>query len=382
MSVWEELVGQEHAVAQLRRAAAEEVPPHAWLFTGPPGSGRSTAARALAAALLCEKPDPAERGCGTCRSCRTAMAGSHADVTDFATENLTIKIEEARDLVVTAQDRPAVGRWRVIIIEDADRMPERTSNVLLKAIEEPPPHTIWLLCAPSPVDVLVTIRSRCRPVTLKVPGTEEVAGLLARRDGVDPETARHAARLAQGHVGIARRLALYPEARTRREDVVRMPLGLSGISSAVAVAERLIATAEAEAAADAEQRNEQEKKELLISLGAPESGRVPPNIRAAVRRLEDDQKRRSRRIQVDTLDRFLIDLSTFYRDVLTLQLKTGSELVNQHLQRELADYAVNSSAERTLEQMDIINLTRRRISTNVSPRLAFEAMAASLTQRH
>ncbi|WP_030013491.1 DNA polymerase III subunit delta' [Curtobacterium sp. S6] len=381
MSVWDQLVGQSRAVEQLRRAASESVP-HAWLFTGPPGSGRSVAARALAAALLCERADPSERGCGECKSCRTAMSGAHADVTNFATENVSIKIGEARDLVVKAQDRPAVGRWRVMIVEDADRMPERTSNVLLKAIEEPPPHTIWLLCAPSPIDVLVTIRSRCRAVTLKVPAVDEVAELLQRRDGVSAEVAHQAARLAQGHIGIARRLALYPEAKQRREDVVRLPLGLDGISSAVAAAERLISTAEAEAAADAEERNDREKAELLMTLGAPESGRVPPTIKAAVRRLEEDQKRRARRVQVDTLDRFLIDLSTFFRDVLTLQLKTGSTLINHHLERDLADYALNSSAERTLEQIDTINLTRRRISTNVSSRLAFEAMAASLVLRH
>ncbi|MCP3426279.1 DNA polymerase III subunit delta' [Rothia sp. AR01] len=382
MSVWDELVGQEAVVEQLRRAAAQDVPSHAWLFTGPPGSGRSTAARALAAALLCEREDPRERGCGECKSCRTAMAGTHADLTHFATENLSIKIEEARELVVKAQDRPAVGRWRVVIVEDADRMPERTSNVLLKAIEEPPPHTIWLLCAPSPIDVLVTIRSRCRPVGLKVPATEEVARLLTRRDGIEEETALHAARLAQGHVGVARRLAVYPEARSRREDVVRLPLGLAGISSAVAAADRLIATAEAESDADAEERNEREKADLLVTLGAPEGAKLPPHLRAAVRRLEEDQKRRARRIQVDTLDRFLIDLSTFYRDVLTLQLRTGSPLINQHLQRELDDYALNSTAERTLEQIDTINLTRRRISTTANPRLAFEAMTASLILRH
>ncbi|WP_314302333.1 DNA polymerase III subunit delta', partial [Kocuria palustris] len=184
MSVWDDLVGQDAVVDQLARAARDEQPSHAWLVTGPPGSGRSHAALALAAALLCEQPDPADRGCGECSACRTVRAGSHADLTHFRTEHSEIRIDEARELVVRAQDRPSVGRWRVMVIEDADRMAERTSNVMLKAIEEPPPGTIWLLCAPSPSDVLVTIRSRCRPVTLRVPPVEAVAELLERRDGV------------------------------------------------------------------------------------------------------------------------------------------------------------------------------------------------------
>lgn len=374
MSVWDEVVGQPRVVEQLQRAARDNEPTHAWLFTGPPGSGRSTAARALAAALLCEHGT----GCGQCHACRTAFAGTHADVTNFVTENPQISIEEARELVVRAQDRPSVGSWRIMIVEDADRMTERTSNVMLKSIEEPPPHTIWLLCAPSPMDVLVTIRSRCRAVTLKVPSPEDVARLLVARHGVSEERAVECARLAQCHVGVATRLALYDDARTRRQEVVSLPLSMRGVTQAVRAADRLHRLAVDESAADAEARNDEERAQLLVSLGAPETGRVPPAIRGALNRLEADQKRRSRRIQTDTLDRFLIDLTTFYRDVLSVQLDTGMPLINVHLSDQIRGYATNTAAEQTLHTIDVISETRRRIRTNVSAQLAFEAMMVSI----
>lgn len=378
MSVWDDLVGQDAVVDQLARAARDEQPSHAWLVTGPPGSGRSHAALALAAALLCEQPDPADRGCGECSACRTVRAGSHADLTHFRTEHSEIRIDEARELVVRAQDRPSVGRWRVMVIEDADRMAERTSNVMLKAIEEPPPGTIWLLCAPSPSDVLVTIRSRCRPVTLRVPPVEAVAELLERRDGVPAARALECARLAQSHVGVARRLALYDDARERRRRVVEMPLRLGGVSDAVREAGRLTRLAEEEATAESEARDEEARAHLLTSMGAAESGKMPPNVRSALRRLEEDQKRRSKRVRTDTLDRFLIDLTTFYRDALTLQLQTGSELVNQHIADSLRDHALNSTPEESLERIDTIARTRTRIRTSAAAGLAFEAMAVSL----
>ncbi|MDO4253495.1 MAG: DNA polymerase III subunit delta' [Rothia sp. (in: high G+C Gram-positive bacteria)] len=375
MTLWQDIVGQPRAVEQLTRAAASPAPAHAWLLTGPPGSGRSSAALAFAAALLCQEQ---EGGCGNCRSCHTVLKGSHADLTFFSTENMHITIDQARELVVLSQDRPSVGRWRIIIVEDADRMPERTSNVLLKAIEEPPPQTIWLLCAPSPADVLITIRSRCRMVGLQVPPLAEVAALLVRRDKVQPDLARHCASLAQGHVGVARRLALDPQALARREKVVQLPLTVQSVPSAMAAAEQLIDIAEQEAAADAQERNEAERAELLTVLGIQEGQEVNPSLRSQLRQLEDDQKRRARRIKTDTLDRFLIDIQTVFRDVMTLQLNTGSALINSHLEQELKSFAAASTASKTLAHLDTVALTRRRICTNASARLAFEAMLTSL----
>ncbi|MBG6190512.1 DNA polymerase-3 subunit delta' [Arthrobacter sp. CAN_A212] len=379
MSVWTFLMGQEPVVEQLKRAASADQPNHAWLFTGPPGSGRSNAARAFAAALLCDREPLDERGCGECRACRTALAGSHADITNVTTEKVTISIDEARELVRKAQDKPSTGRWRVIIVEDADRMQERSTNVLLKAIEEPPPRTIWLLCAPSPGDVLVTIRSRCRAVNLRLPPVQDVADLLVRRDGIDPATAEAAARAAQSHIGVAKRLATDDGARDRRNQIVRLPLDLKNVAGAMKAAADLVKLAEAEAQSSFEQRDAQEKAALLATLGAPESGTLPPAIRGQVKRLEDDQTRRAKRSKNDYFDRALTDLTSFYRDVLMLQVSSGRDLVNEPLRPELEAFARGGTPEGTLARIEAINKVRDRIvNTNVAPLLAIEAMAVSL----
>jgi len=383
VSVWDDLQGQAPVVAQLRQAAQGETGlTHAWLFTGPPGSGRSNAAKAFAAALNCEQDDVTMRGCGECAACHTILGETHSDVTFVRTEKVTITIDEARELVSKAGDRPATGRWRIIVVEDADRMAERTTNVLLKAIEEPTPRTIWMLCAPSPADVLVTIRSRCRPVSLRLPPASDVAELLVRRDGVERQLADRAARAAQSHIGIARRLARDADARQRRMDTVRIPLGLRGVTAAVMMAEKLVKIATDEANSSNDERDAAEKIALLASLGAPESGTLPPSMRSQVRQLEDDQKRRAKRSITDSLDRTLTDLLSFYRDVLIIQLGNAVELVNVELKSELEEYAAHSTPETTLARMDAINKARVRITTtNVAPLLAVESMATSLIQQ-
>jgi len=374
MSVWDDVVGQEPAVAVLSYAALHPAAmTHAWLLTGPPGSGRSTAARAFAAALQCE-----QGGCGHCHACTTTLAGTHPDVTLVATEGVFIRVDTARPLVELASRAPSQGRWRVVVVEDADRLNDSSGNVLLKAVEEPAARTVWLLCAPSPQDVLVTLRSRCRGVALRVPPAAAVAELLVRRDGADPAVALLAARAAQSHVGIARRLARDPEARALRARVLGLVAGIRGVGDAVLAAGELVETAQAQAKATTAERDGTERAALLRSLGAEGLATVPPAVRAQVRQLEEEQKRRATRAQRDVLDRAMVDLLSLYRDVLVVQLGAGVDLVNAEQESVVRELAAAGTAEQTLRRMDAVGLARTRLAGNVAPLLAAEAMAVAL----
>lgn len=373
-SVWDDVVGQEPAVEVLRHAVEDPAAmTHAWLLTGPPGSGRSNAARAFAAALQC-----ATGGCGVCHDCTTTLRGLHPDVTVVATEGVFIRAETARPLVELAQRSPSQGRHRVIIIEDADRLNDTSGNSLLKAIEEPAGRTVWVLCAPSPQDVLVTIRSRSRSVALRVPPVDAVAALLVSRDGIDPQVAMIAARAAQSHVGIARRLARDPEARARRSAVLGIAAKIRGVGDAVMAAGELVETAQADAKAATEQRDAEEKAELLRSMGAEGAATLPPALRTQVRQLEEDQKRRATRAQRDVLDRAMVDLLSLYRDVLVVQLGAGVELVNVEHEASVRALAEASTSVQTLRRMDAVGQARTRLAGNVAPLLAVEAMAVAL----
>jgi len=372
--VWNDVVGQERALGALKAAVADpSAMTHAWLITGPPGSGRSHAARAFAAALQC-----AAGGCGDCHACRTVMGGTHADVTRVATEKVTISIDEVRDLIAVAQQTPSGGRWRVIIIEDADRMTERTSNVLLKSIEEPPPRTVWLLCAPSTQDVAVTIRSRCRSVSLVTPTADSVSELLVERDGIAPDVAIEAARAAQSHIGVARRLAIDSQARARRDQVLAIATDIRGVGDAILAAADLVEVADADAKAVAEERDGAERAELMVTLGADDSGRLPPSVRAQVRQLEEDQKRRATRMKRDVLDRAILDLMSLYRDVAAVQVGAEVHLVNEAHRGHIEQLAARSSLADTVRCLDALGEARTRLSGNVAPLLAMEAMTLAL----
>ncbi len=379
MSVFDALVGQDHAIEVLRRAAAGSGMTHAWLFTGPPGSGRSDAARAFAAALLCP-----QQGCGTCELCRQVEVGSHPDLEVVRPDGLSYSVRQTRELVLRAAGAPTLGRWRVVLFEDADRATEAAANALLKAIEEPPPRTVWLLCAPSPDDMLVTIRSRCRVVTLRTPPADAIAELLVTRDGVDPETAAFAARASQGNVGRARRLALDEETRRRRDAVLSLPRELTGVGECVAAAERLVKTAEEEAAAATAELNEAETAELRKVYGEGSTGKglgrggLVRGAAGALKELEERQKSRATRIKRDTLDAALLDLVAFYRDVLAVQFGAQVELANEDRRADVEAVARASTPETTLRRVDAILQCRRRLAANVNPQIAVEAMALAL----
>jgi DNA polymerase-3 subunit delta' len=391
MSVFADLVGQERAVARLQEAAddaravlsgggdARGAMTHAWLFTGPPGSGRSIAARAFAAALQCTSPGPA--GCGHCDGCHQSLIGTHPDVALVVPEGLHLTIDAAREIIRRSSRAPVQGRWQVTVIEDADRMEERTSNTVLKAIEEPPPHSVLLLCAPSTEDMLPTIRSRCRLVGLVTPSPSAVAQVLVERDGVAPDLAAFAARAAQGHVGRARRLATDEASRTERRHVLALPRSLGTVGTALAAAKDLVDAAKDEAETLTGSRDAAERAELETALGVGATGKgVTAATRGsgAIKALEQQQKRRATRTSRNALDRALVDLAAFYRDVLVLQLATGTDPIHGDLGEQASVIARATTPEDSVRRLDAILACREAVEANVAPLLAVEALALTL----
>ena len=373
--VWAELIGQERSVAVLRRAVdgRAHAMSHAWLITGPPGSGRSNAARAFAAALQCER-----NGCGECNECRTALSGAHPDVTLVRTEQLSIGVDEVRDLVRRASMSPTLGKAQVIVVEDADRVTERGADALLKSIEEPSPKTVWILCAPTPDDVVATIRSRCRQLNLQTPSVRAVAELLHTRDGIEPRLAAYAARVAQGHIGRARVLARDRDARTRRDTILKIPFELDDLGDCLRSAAALIESCNAEVAAISGEQDVRERAALQEALGFGTKGARPRQAQAAIKDLEDQQKARSKRLQRDVLDRALTELTGLYRDVLCVQTGSGAELVNADLEARINAMARRTSPESVLRRIDALLGCREALETNVAPLLALESTLISL----
>lgn len=374
--VFSELVGQERAVGVLRRAleGRRHSMTHAWLFVGPPGSGRSNAAKAFAAALQC--PDG---GCGTCEACRTTLSGAHPDVTLLRTEQLSIGVDEVRQLVGRANVSPMKGRYQIVVVEDADRITERGADALLKALEEPAPRTVWLLCAPSPDDVIITVRSRSRVIRLVTPADDAVADLLVKRDAIAPALAAHAARVAQGHIGRARMLARHEEARIRRREILALPGRLTSVTACLDAAQNLVDSSAEEATQATAELDAKERAALQDAMGLGGRGAKPRNAQAALRDLEDQQKARVKRLQRDALDRVLTELTGYYRDVLAAQSAPGVELVNADLADEILPLAKRSSPEQTVHALDAILRARTALEGNVAPLLALEALLISLS---
>ena len=379
MSVFDLLIDQDQVVSVLNGAVSaardgkdsSQVMTHAWLFTGPPGSGRSNAALAFAAALVCENG-----GCGQCNNCKSAIAGTHGDVEVIRTEGLSIKIDEIRDLISRAAWAPSVGEYRVVVIEDADRLTESAANALLKAIEEPGAHTVWLLCAPTATDVLPTIRSRVRSLVLRTPSIESVAKLLVK-EGVSQTMAEFAARAAGGHVGRARYLANNPEARSRRESILKLALSIRDIATAFRAAGQLVDAAKNEAEEVAEKRDEQELQALKEAWGQTGSRLVQGGSKA-VKELEKEQKSRATRMVRDYLDQALLDIVTLFRDILLVQSGKSEGLVNSDLTEDINRVATSTTSEATLTKIEAIMKARTNLSHNAAPLLTVEAMMVQL----
>jgi DNA polymerase III subunit delta' len=395
VTVFDSLVGQPSAIAALsaaaqaaadvvaRRPIATGAMTHAWLFTGPAGSGRSVAARALAAAVQCDRAEEQIPGCGECTSCRAVLHGTHPDVQAVIPEGLSIGVNEMRTVVAASARRPSLGRWQVVVIEDADRLTEGASNALLKAIEEPPERTLFLLCAPSthPDDVLVTIRSRCRVLNLQIPPAEAIAEVL-QADGVPADTAHWAAQAAQGHIGRARRLARDLDARERRAEVLAIPASLTSLSACFEAADHLVRSAEGDAKALTNTLDENETEELRVALGGGGTGKGAATAArsgaAALRELERRQRSRGTRLQRDSLDRALVDLASFYRDVLLRQSGSAVAAAHPDFAEDIGTVARSIDSVGALLRLDEVLACREAIELNVKPRIAVEAMMLSL----
>jgi DNA polymerase-3 subunit delta' len=379
--VWSTLVGQRHAIGTLQRAVSGHGMTHAWLFTGPPGSGRSNAAIAFAAALQCERGT----GCGECHACRTALGGSHPDVSVTRSETSMLYIKDMRELVHRSALAPVERRWQVMIIEDADRLGDasgRTGNTLLKAIEEPTPKTVWLLCAPTVEDVLPTIRSRCRNVSLATPTTAEVTRFLVQREGVSESVAAFAARASQGHIGRAKALASDEKTRNRRREVVALPTGLTSLGSCMNAAANLVDIARDETAMLTERSNHRDLADLDALYGDDRKSRASRSYKASLRELQHSQKQREKRRVMDVIDRGLMDIMSVYRDAIALQTGASSDLVNEEVRDMVEDLARRSTPEENIRRIDTVFAAREQMMEfNTTPLLALESMMVSLRIR-
>ena len=380
MNVFNSLIDQSEVIEILKEAVksaqklndSSQVMTNTWLFTGPPGSGRSNAAIAFAAALVCK-----EGGCSKCNDCLSTIIGTHADVELIKTEGLSIKIDEIRELITRASWAPSVASYRVVVIEDSDRLTESAANALLKVIEEPGLRTIWLLCAPTLTDVLPTIRSRCRHLSLRTPSTKAVANLLIERESIDPKTAEFAARAAGGHIGRARRLATDENAKQNRSRILKLPLTIKDVTSAYKAAQFLVDAAKADALKDSEKKDEDEISKLKEAWGATGSKMVSGGAKV-VKELEKEQKSRATRMVRDYLDRALLDLATLYRDVLLVQSGSSDNLINQDIKDEINKIASSTTEAKMLLNIQSILRARINLMHSSATLLTMEALMLEL----
>ena len=387
MNVFDSLIGQDPAVEEMKHAATDaakmaigergDAMTHAWLITGPPGSGRSTLALAFAAAIVCPNG-----GCGECIDCRNVAAGMHPDVEHVIPEGINYKVEATRNLIERSSLLPTRSPWHVIVVEDVDRFRNDAASTLLKSLEEPPPATVWLLCAPTVDDVVPTIRSRCRHVALTSPTFASISQQLTTRFGIDPAMAAWATRAAQGHIGRARALATDESVRLRRKQILDIPTNLRVVSSCFELANKIVASANADADSIVAPLDQEDDQDIRTAFGEGAEGKglksVERQMKSAMKGLEDRTKGRRRRVLSDQYDRVLLDLTGYYRDVLVVQSGAVVGLVNEELREAIERVASVDDESATLRRIAAITEARDQIVANVNPLNAFESLLVSL----
>lgn len=382
MSVWDCVVGQEQAVQRLRAAACGDSSALAqsWLICGAEGFGAVTLARAFAAAL--ESPDHGESEGELSQVAREVLAGSHPDVNTLSTDAVTISIDDVREIVSISEQMPSTAYWRIIIIEDIQRMLERSTNVLLKEIEEPSPHTIWILCASSVQDVLPTIRSRTQIVQLTTPDEKSVAKYIADKTGADKSLSNSVARIAQGNLQLAELYASDERALSRRNELVYGLLHMRAATDAVILAGNLIDDAKAQAETEVQRWVEAEQDEFRRINGLTKDDRMPSKLRAAYNAIgkKDEVKRKVTRTSRDVLNRALNAVESVYRDILIVlnNAQESSPIINQDFYADINKLAKDFTIKRALLCVDEISKARRRLVGNGNPTLVFEALFCAL----
>jgi DNA polymerase-3 subunit delta' len=382
VKILENIVGQPQVIEALKNAviAARENSElsqkmtHSWLFTGPPGSGKSTVAKVFAASLLCSNS-----GCGECVDCITAMDGSHLDIDILKTEVSSIKVNEIRELISRTSTSPSISNWRVVIIQDAQRLTEAATNALLKVIEEPSSRTIWLMTASTSLDLLATLRSRCRQIQLKTPDKESIIELLVKRDKIDSQIAEFAARVSQGHIGRAKYLSENPISRSRRNDVIELFLTVNDTSSAFSAASKIIDIAQEEAEDATRTTNEIELINLQDALQGPGKSLISGGAKS-VKELEKDQKARIKRAVEDSLDRYLLDLLSIYRDSLLNQLCKSAEVINTEYFARYPEKMVRFTPESIIIKIENVLSVREKLAQSTVNLLAMENLICTLIQ--
>ncbi|MFC6147214.1 DNA polymerase III subunit delta' [Corynebacterium nasicanis] len=351
---------------------------HAWIITGPPGSGRSVAAVAFAAALQCSDPD--EVGCGRCRDCRDVVAGAHTDVLHIVPAGLSIGIDDMRDMRSEAAKLPTVAPWRIIIIEDADRLTGPAADAILKVVEEPPERTVILLCAPSidPEDFSPTLRSRCRHLYVPYPSVDKIVALLIDDTGASPENARLAAIASGRHIGRARRLVSDPAAQQRRAAALNLAEMVFHRDEAFKAATGFLKNVDKQVKEMSDDEDATELTTLERSLGKGGRGKgtqkAMDGSAGALSDLEKAQKTRRNRRKRDFIDLALVDLTGLYRDALMISTGAAVDLTHpdfEGLSRELAEKV---GMPGLVECLDAVSAARHHISVNVTPTIAVDGM--------